>query len=319
MMFLRIRKHILSGLLLFGIVWITFTVEWCYLRKRNKEHVLLRNSEMTMHLDGERTGLRVFDPSMPVVYAITPTYARIEQKAELTRLSQTLLHLPNFHWILVEDAMNKTNLVMNLLRSSGLSYTHLYALTPADRKLKPTESHSSKPRGVSQRNAGLSWIRRYLDPDKHPGVVYFADDDNTYDLRIFAEMRMTKGVSVWPVGFTGGLKYAAPVVKNGKVTGWFTGWAPERPFAIDMAGFAINLKLFFQYPKAQFSNYNVKSGYQESSILLALNTTLDGLEPLADNCTKVLVWHTRTGQIQLLGESRIKSELHKGPYFSMEV
>ncbi|XP_046571885.1 galactosylgalactosylxylosylprotein 3-beta-glucuronosyltransferase 1-like [Haliotis rubra] len=256
---------------------------------------------------------------MPMVYAITPTYARLQQKAELTRLSQTLLHLPNFHWILVEDAPNRTKRATDLLRSSGLSYTHLYALTPEDVKLKPTDSHSSKPRGVSQRNEGLSWIRRHLDPDIHHGVVYFADDDNTYDLRIFAEMRRTKRVSVWPVGFTGGLRYAGPVVKQGKVTGWFTGWNPERPFAIDMAGFAINLKLFFQYPEAQFSNYNVQNGYQESTILLALHLTLDVLEPLADNATKVLVWHTRADYPRLKGESRIQSQLHKAPYYSVEV
>ena len=43
-----------------------------------------------------------------------------------------------------------------------------------------------KPRGVANRNAGITWIRKHA---KKGGVVYFADDDNTYDLRLFAEVR----------------------------------------------------------------------------------------------------------------------------------
>ena len=36
-------------------------------------------------------------------------------------------------------------------------------------------------------------------------MIYFADDDNTYSLEIFEEMRHTQTVSVWPVGLVGGL------------------------------------------------------------------------------------------------------------------
>ncbi len=41
---------------------------------------------------------------LPIIYVVTPTYARPVQKAELTRLSQTLLHVPALRWIVVEDA-----------------------------------------------------------------------------------------------------------------------------------------------------------------------------------------------------------------------
>lgn len=43
-----------------------------------------------------------------------------------------------------------------------------------------------KPRGVSNRNRGLEWIRS----NASEGVLYFADDDNTYDLDIFDEVRI---------------------------------------------------------------------------------------------------------------------------------
>jgi hypothetical protein len=35
------------------------------------------------------------------------------------------------------------------------------------------------------------------------GVVYFADDDNTYDIRLFKEIATTQRISMFPVGFIG--------------------------------------------------------------------------------------------------------------------
>lgn len=42
----------------------------------------------------------------------------------------------------------------------------------------------AKPRGVGSRNKGLKWIRE----NANDGVLYFADDDNTYDLQLFKEV-----------------------------------------------------------------------------------------------------------------------------------
>ena len=51
---------------------------------------------------------------------ITPTYARWTQKADLTRLCQTLMHVPSLHWIVVEDSEEKTDLVKRLLGLCGM-------------------------------------------------------------------------------------------------------------------------------------------------------------------------------------------------------
>lgn len=129
------------------------------------------------------------DRNRPVIYAITPTFARPVQKAELTRLAQTFLHVPNFHWIVVEDASQKTLLVTRFLEDSGLIYTHLHATTPSNYKLGRNDPNWKKPRGVEQRNTALKWLRDNLKlSDK--GVVYFADDDNTYSIKLFHEVRL---------------------------------------------------------------------------------------------------------------------------------
>lgn len=100
-------------------------------------------------------------------------------------------------------------------------------------------------------------------------------------------MRSTKKVSVWPVAFVGGLRYESPKVNTmGKVYGWKTVFDPHRPFAIDMAGFAVNLQCVLSKPQAYFKLHGVKGGYQESSLLKEL-VTLSDLEPKAANCTKV--------------------------------
>ena len=80
---------------------------------------------------------------------------------------------------MVEDASERSILVSNFLQQSGLVYTHLF--------VKGKEKiYFGK--GAMQRNIGLQWIRDNLEIDDNKGVVYFADDDNTYDLKLFDEV-----------------------------------------------------------------------------------------------------------------------------------
>ncbi|XP_022601513.1 galactosylgalactosylxylosylprotein 3-beta-glucuronosyltransferase 1-like [Seriola dumerili] len=242
---------------------------------------------------------------LSTIHVITPTYSRPVQKAELTRLANTLLHVPNLHWILVEDSQRRTTLVSRLLLETGLNYTHLNVETPRNYKVRGDTRDPRIPRGTIQRNLALRWLRETFSVNNsQSGIVYFADDDNTYSLELFEEMRSTRKVSVWPVAFVGGLRYESPKVNTlGKVYGWKTVFDPHRPFAIDMAGFAVNLRLILSKPQAYFKLRGVKGGYQESSLLKEL-VTLSDLEPKAANCTKVLVWHTRTEKPVLVNEGK---------------
>ena len=65
-------------------------------------------------------------------------------------------------------------------------------------------------RGVYQRNEAIKWLRE--ERVGEAGVVYFADDDNTYSTELFEAIHLTKSVSVLPVGLVGGLMVERPRV-----------------------------------------------------------------------------------------------------------
>ncbi|XP_010569491.1 PREDICTED: echinoderm microtubule-associated protein-like 3 [Haliaeetus leucocephalus] len=98
-------------------------------------------------------------------------------------------------------------------------------------------------------------------------------------------MRSTRGVAVWPVGLVGGLRFERPLVAGGRVVGFHTAWKPERPFPLDMAGFAVGLPLLLARPAARFDP-QAERGYLESSLLGGLVSPAE-LEPKADNCTQL--------------------------------
>jgi Glycosyltransferase family 43. len=56
---------------------------------------------------------------LPIIYFITPTYPRREQVAELTRLGQTLMHIPNLHWIVADDTLQCSPMISALLPKFG--------------------------------------------------------------------------------------------------------------------------------------------------------------------------------------------------------
>lgn len=142
-----------------------------------------------------------------------------------------------------------------------------------------------KPRGVSNRNRGLAWIRK----NATDGVFYFADDDNTYDLEIFDQMRYTKKVSMWPVGLVTKFGLSSPILRNGKLSGFYDGWIGGRKYPVDMAGFAVNVKFFLSRPKA-IMPYD--AGYEEDKFLRSLAPLHNSeIELLASNCTEVISFY----------------------------
>ncbi|XP_053214276.1 galactosylgalactosylxylosylprotein 3-beta-glucuronosyltransferase 1-like [Panonychus citri] len=225
---------------------------------------------------------------IPTIYVITPTYTRPTQMADMTRLAQTLMLVKNVFWIVAEDSHLLNPQVADLLNRTNIPYIQLLGPRPK------THLDKRSGRGVSNRLVALDWLRTTFANDTNtPGVIYFADDDNAYDIQVFEEMRDTKKVSVWPVGLIAKIGLSTPILdlKTNKVIGFHDPFMGRRKFAVDMAGFAVNLSLFLSKPKAIMP---YKVGYEEDYFIRSLGVTIDDLEPKANNCTQILVWHSKT-------------------------
>lgn len=60
-----------------------------------------------------------------------------------------------------------------------------------------------------------------------------------------------------------------------------------------MAGFAVNLRYLAKYPNATMP---YKAGYEEDAFLKSIGLKIDEIEPKANDCTEVYVWHTQTSK-----------------------
>lgn len=78
---------------------------------------------------------------------------------------------------------------------------------------------------------------------------------------------------------------------KGKVIAFFDSWPAKRMWPVDMAGFAVNLSHLNKYPNATMP---YKAGYEEDAFLKSIGLKIDEIEPKANNCSEVYVWHTQT-------------------------
>lgn len=130
-------------------------------------------------------------PSLPTIFVITATHKCTTQKVDLTSLCQTFSLVPKLTWIVIEDSPQHTRVVSDLLTRCMVTSIHLNVATSNKYKtslLWPLDKMFGTVRGVEQRNAGLQWLRENQDPQKSNGVIYFMDDDNKLDIRIFDEV-----------------------------------------------------------------------------------------------------------------------------------
>ncbi|XP_037803730.1 galactosylgalactosylxylosylprotein 3-beta-glucuronosyltransferase S-like isoform X2 [Penaeus monodon] len=208
------------------------------------------------------------------IYVVTATYPRSNQIPEMTRLAQTLMLVPDVHWIVAEDARVKNERLVQYLRSTGIPFT--YMITPMPSAARHWHHW---PTGVANRRAALAWIRKNAET----GVVYIADDDNIYDIRLFEEIRSTRGVSIFPVAFLLPSQLTTPVLREGRFMEFYDGWKVTRKYPVDMAGFAVSVELLLKRPQA---NMHWSYSYQEESLLASLGVAPEDIEFKAENCTK---------------------------------
>ncbi|KAE9554926.1 hypothetical protein FO519_001823 [Halicephalobus sp. NKZ332] len=196
----------------------------------------------------------------PTIIVITPTHKRPARLADMTRLSQTLMHVKNIHWVVIEDSNHTVDAVERILKRSGIPYVYFFTTT------KP----GYPKRGWTHRNMGLEYVRKNYKNYKRGGVVYFADDDNSYDVRIFDNyIRNVKDIGIWAVGLAGAAAVEAPHVVNGTITKWDVVYAPGR------------------------------KGAPESCFLSQFGMNRVDVTPFGWNeePKDILVWHTKTSHI----------------------
>jgi len=176
------------------------------------------------------------------IFVVTPTYPRAERLADITRMAQTLMLVSEIEWVVVEDGSYRMPAVERALVRSGLTYHYITAETPPNYRGVWTVS------GNHQRNAGIDFVLRYRGlqlPPNTRAVIYFGDDDNAYDYRLFDEyIRKVRRVGVWAVGLAGGVLVVAPHVdeRSGLVTGWDGDYRRQfNEFLVDVAGFAVGV------------------------------------------------------------------------------
>ncbi|KAK6734067.1 hypothetical protein RB195_017689 [Necator americanus] len=239
------------------------------------------------------------------IIVVTPTYKRKERIGDMLRkkpahfrLSQTLSHIRNLHWIVVEDGNSTAEVIRRLLNRSNIPYVYLATTT----------APGMPKRGWTQRNLALQYLRENYSPDTD-GVLYFADDDNSYDVRLFDNyIRKVKRLGIWPVGLVGGAWVEAPRVdKKGKVEGWDVLFAPRREFATDMAGFGLHIKELFRVKNATFEKCTKTAGFgPESCFLTQFGFKKKDAEPFGLNeiPKDILVWHTKTSESRGSGPLR---------------
>ncbi|CAD5223366.1 unnamed protein product [Bursaphelenchus okinawaensis] len=216
------------------------------------------------------------------IIVITPTYMRPERMADFTMLSQTLKHVLNVFWLVVEDGDYRVDKVEQVMRRTGLDYAYIN-----------TTNEGLPCRGWAHRNRALDWIQQHRAQFNSNDVVYFADDDNAYDIRLFTEyIANVKVMGVWAVGTAAGATVESPKVRNNKVVGWNVYHQPKRKFAVDMAGFAINIDMLMKSKPRLTLHCAGKT--PEDCFLQQLKMEWDEMVPFGDGTGEIFVWHRQT-------------------------
>eukprot|EP00173_Palmaria_palmata_P003184 Plantae.Rhodophyta-Palmaria_palmata.ctg33080.p1 GENE.Plantae.Rhodophyta-Palmaria_palmata.ctg33080~~Plantae.Rhodophyta-Palmaria_palmata.ctg33080.p1 ORF type:complete len:211 (-),score=28.50 Plantae.Rhodophyta-Palmaria_palmata.ctg33080:226-858(-) len=126
-------------------------------------------------------------------------------------------------------------------------------------------------------------------------VVYFADDDNAYDHRLFEDLRTIKTVGIFPSAFSGGANYEACVLDwRGKITSFATNFpgregVGERKFKVDMGGFAINIDMLKRQPEWRISDLG-SGGHMETDMVEAFISSPAEADPVG-RCAELRFWH----------------------------
>nr|GMD42687.1 probable beta-1,4-xylosyltransferase IRX9H [Ipomoea batatas] len=233
-----------------------------------------------------------------LLIVVTPIEPRPFQAYYLNRLAHTLkLVPPPLLWIVVEMTSQSAE-TADTLRRTGVMYRHLVC----NKNLTEV-----KDRSVHMRNVALSHIEtHHLD-----GIVYFADDDKTYSLDLFEQMREIRRFGTWAMPrMAENNRYVileGPICKGSQVLGWHTNDRKKRlrRFQAEMSGFAFNSTILWDpkrwhrptlEPIRQIDT--VKDGFQATAFIEQIVEDESQMEGIPMNCSRIMVWQFDTEFLQ---------------------
>ena len=103
--------------------------------------------------------------------------------------------VPKVIWFIVEDAPEATKPLNKFLQESRVVFIHLH-VNMNQLITFETLKHNTKDldhsgynlhRGSAQRNTAIQWLLSNPDQVKPNSVIYFADDDNSFHIKLFEE------------------------------------------------------------------------------------------------------------------------------------
>jgi len=210
---------------------------------------------------------------------ITPTHARPQRLDYIKRCIVAFQGLASFKWLVIEDGNQCDPEVQKILKASGINFIYLHH--------GPTRNYGNR-----QRNHALQYIR-----DKQlKGVVYLADDDNSYSPKLFDELRKVERAAILAVGLLGPRGIERPIVKKGEILWWDANWI-ERKYPVDTAAIAIDADLL-QDIKGDIWDDLEFGG--ETEFLERFVAHPNDLEFLGNNCRRCYAWHNAPLNISLL-------------------
>lgn len=212
---------------------------------------------------------------------VTCTYPRPYRLNFLSHLKNILIKIPNIRWIVVDDNDHEDKELKYFLPDFA---TLLY--------FGPT-----KDKGNAQRN--YAW--EYIYDSQLDGIIYNADDDNIYDIRLFEEIRKTHKFGIMPVGNlpTRDGQTERPLLdNNGRFKGWNSYW--QRKYSTDMAGFCFHVNMLDKIKKPFWTHHGFAG---ETEFISKIIRSPNDMEFLCNQCTETYVWHNL-----LLDRLEVKSD-----------
>ncbi|KAI6181252.1 Galactosylgalactosylxylosylprotein 3-beta-glucuronosyltransferase [Aphelenchoides besseyi] len=211
------------------------------------------------------------------IVVITATNRQMERLADLMRFSQTLMHIKNVRWIVVENGTTKVPAVERLLKRSRIP--HEYLTYQQNRELISS---------WSIRWTAVKRIRKNVNDYAKDSIVLFADAETSYDLRFFDSLvRRVDSIGIWPVGLVDGKNHTKAEDAEISIA------EMRSSIPVHVSGFAIRLSLLLNAKPQKERQCMLKKNAPKVVPCILKLFNQSKIKTMGTN-QEVLIWHTES-------------------------